>query len=299
MAHTKTTAAMLALALAMGMAARASENDGATKFQAPINHSPYEVNLGLDLGIAGASIFVLGLPRMMNDELVEPWCGLNCDTDDLNAIDRRVVGNRSHTADLISDVGAGTFYALPYVLTAIDVLATNPQDGWSGFGTDSVVYLQTLTITLATNNLLGYTFRRPRPLVYDDSFDDEIRLAGDSALSFPSGHTSGSFAMATAYSYTFMKRHPDSAWVVPVWLGSYALAATTGVLRTEAGEHFWTDVIGGAVLGVGLGLLIPYLHLRDEPDEDPDATDQASPPLSISIAPMLTPGGVGAALTIR
>jgi membrane-associated phospholipid phosphatase len=127
--------------------------------------------------------------------------------------------------------------------------------------------------------------RRPRPLVYDENVDDEHRMLGDSALSFPSGHAAGAFAMATAYSRLFMKRHPDSRLVIPMWIGTYTLAGTTSVLRAVAGDHFWTDIIAGTVLGIGMGLLVPWLHERHTSS-------------GVAVGPLVTPdGGFGAILT--
>jgi membrane-associated phospholipid phosphatase len=69
--------------------------------------------------------------------------------------------------------------------------------------------------------------------------------------------------MATATSRIFMIRHPDSDWVLPLWLGAEALAATTAVLRVEAGKHFWSDVAVGALVGSAVGYLVPELHVRE------------------------------------
>lgn len=251
------------------------------------SRSPYRVVLGLDLGLMAGALVVLGLPHLLDDAFGPPWCGLDCDRSDINRLDRTVVGNHSAVAGTISDAGRYSAVALPFVLGAVDVLASDPADGWEGYGKDALVVAETLAVTGGITMLLKATFDRPRPLVYDDEhFTDDERLGGNAACSFPSGHTATAFAAATAASYTFELRHPDSPWRYPVWLGSYALAATTGVMRTEAGKHFWTDVIAGASLGAGLGLLIPWLHRRDDP---------AGP----SLTPMALPGGAGACLTIR
>lgn len=58
--------------------------------------------------------------------------------------------------------------------------------------------------------------------------------------SFPSGHSTASFAIATVLA----KRFP--MWG-PLWL---ALAVFVGVSRVLRGSHFLTDVVGGAVLGI-------------------------------------------------
>jgi membrane-associated phospholipid phosphatase len=251
------------------------------------NRSPYEVNLVLDLGITVGGLTMAGLPRLFVEEYIQPACGLDCDPNDVNALDRTVIGNYSQTAVTISDIGAGTAWALPHLLGAIDVLVTNPSDGWTGYGKDALVIIETLSVALATNNLLNFVVRRPRPLVYDENVADDHRLLGDSALSFPSGHTAGAFAMATAYSRLFMLRHPDSPMVIPMWIGTYALAGTTGVLRTTGGDHFWTDVIAGAVMGIGIGLLVPWMHEKKKRSE-------------VAVSPLLTPdGGFGAIVTFR
>ena len=250
------------------------------------NRSPYEVNIALDLGITVGGLVMCGMPRLFVEEHIQPACGLDCDPDDVNALDRTVIGNYSQAAVTISDIGAGTAWVLPHLLGAIDVLATSPSDGWAGYGKDTLVIVETLSVTLAMNNLLNFLIRRPRPLVYDENVDDDHRLLGDSALSFPSGHTAGAFAMATSYSRLFMLRHPDSPLVIPMWIGTYALASTTGILRTTGGDHFWTDVIAGAVMGIGIGLLVPWMHERKQTS-------------GVAVGPLVTPdGGFGAVLTL-
>jgi membrane-associated phospholipid phosphatase len=69
--------------------------------------------------------------------------------------------------------------------------------------------------------------------------------------------------MATTYSYLFALRHPRSPWRVPIWIGTQGIAAATAVLRVQAGKHFWSDVLTGAVVGSAIGWLVPYLHRVD------------------------------------
>ena len=70
-----------------------------------------------------------------------------------------------------------------------------------------------------------------------------------------------------------------------MWIGTHALAATTAYLRVHAGKHFWTDVMVGAAVGSGLGLLIPWLHERNEGG-------------SLALQPFVIPGGAGICLQI-
>ncbi len=69
--------------------------------------------------------------------------------------------------------------------------------------------------------------------------------------SFPSGHTTIAFATATTLSLQYKK------WYVVV--PAYAWAAGCGFSRLYLGEHYTTDVIGGAVIGTGSAFLSHWL----------------------------------------
>lgn len=99
--------------------------------------------------------------------------------------------------------------------------------------------------------------------------------------------------MATAYSYLFMRRHPGSRLIVPVWLIAEALATTTAALRVAADKHFITDVLTGAAVGSALGLLIPYLHQRAQPAEGATWASR------LRLTPLAYPGGGGLLLTLE
>ena len=65
--------------------------------------------------------------------------------------------------------------------------------------------------------------------------------------SFPSGHTSAAFAAAATL-------HNRYGW--KVGLPAQALAAFVGISRIEAKRHHWYDVVAGAAIGEGTGLLL-------------------------------------------
>ncbi len=264
--------------------------------EADANQSPFVVNVPLDIGIIVGSMLTVGMPRLLANEFLTPSCGHACDSSNVNFIDRTVIGNHSPTAKTISDMGLVAAVALPFLGDALDVWVSDPADGWGGYGRDALVLGEVAAITSAASNLLNFTFRRPRPMVYDDSIDEETRLSANSALSFPSGHTANAFAMATAYSRLFSQRHPHSPWVIPMYLGTYAMATTVGVMRTESGYHFWSDVTAGAALGVGIGLLVPYLHQRAVAKSTSRSDDTQS--VQFLLAPAALPaGGLGATFT--
>ena len=93
------------------------------------------------------------------------------------------------------------------------------------------------------NLLLKPLVDRTRP--YDLlGYDILISPVGDA--SFPSGHTSASFAAATAI-YAINKK-----WGI----AAYVFAAVMGFSRLYLGVHFPTDVLAGALVGTAAAMIM-------------------------------------------
>jgi len=109
------------------------------------------------------------------------------------------------------------------------------------------VAIQTLIahgIAALLANVLKHLIGRPRPK-FVHSGDWEMSFSLVSGLdSFPSGHSTASFAVATVLA----KRFPV---VSPLCLG---IALFVGISRVR-GSHFPTDVMGGAIIGILSGLV--------------------------------------------
>lgn len=100
-----------------------------------------------------------------------------------------------------------------------------------------------LTAVVITN-ILKYSINRTRPFeTYP--FIEKVTSGGSPA--FPSGHTSDAFSLATAISIAYPK------WYVIV--PSYAWAVTVGYSRMALGAHYPSDVLAGALIGVGSAYL--------------------------------------------
>jgi undecaprenyl-diphosphatase len=109
-----------------------------------------------------------------------------------------------------------------------------------------------LLINTAIAQGLKYTINRNRP--YEDYptiiFPNNI----ENDPSFPSGHTSTAFALATSLSIQYKK------WYVVV--PAFAWAASVGYSRLYLGEHYPTDVLAGAAIGIGSAYLSEWLSKK-------------------------------------
>jgi undecaprenyl-diphosphatase len=104
-------------------------------------------------------------------------------------------------------------------------------------------------IAIGLNYGIKLVAMRPRPVL-----KDLPPLGGaPSSLSFPSAHSTSSFAVATAM--TRVDRRAAVAFVP-------AVAVAAG--RPYLGMHYPSDVVAGVVLGVAVGRLVP-LPSRDVP----------------------------------
>ncbi|MEM1055031.1 MAG: phosphatase PAP2 family protein [Bacteroidota bacterium] len=113
---------------------------------------------------------------------------------------------------------------------------------------------------------------RPRPYVAVEGIEARDRQhQGDRILdpySFPSGHTSSAFAIATSLSASY----PEWYVIVP----SMAWASAVGVSRAWLGVHYPSDILVGAGLGAGTALLV---HLLVPDDEDEINLEGVSAPI--------------------
>ncbi len=93
---------------------------------------------------------------------------------------------------------------------------------------------------------LKHGIGRPRPRLHrEDEFFTGPSL--ESGLdSFPSGHTSASFAVAAVVA----RYCPSFAWP------AFALAGYVSLTRVFRGSHFVSDVVAGVVLGLVVGTLV-------------------------------------------
>jgi membrane-associated phospholipid phosphatase len=141
-----------------------------------------------------------------------------------------------------------------------------------------VVVAEAVLTTAAIQVPIGFAVARPRPRLYGDAAPLDERMGGNAARSFFSGHVANCVAATVATARALRRRgSPRLAWAT-LAVGA-AGSALVGVGRIGAGSHFPSDVLVGAMVGVGVGIAVPALHTG-----------------GIGVSPLASPEGGGLAL---
>jgi hypothetical protein len=122
-------------------------------------------------------------------------------------------------------------------------------------------------ITPAIKSLAG----RSRP-----SQSERNYVFGEDGASFPSGHATQAFAIASVIA-----EHYESRWVD---IMVYGIAGLVGYARIAHQAHFTSDVLAGAIIGIAVGKAVVRINEQER--------------RRMQIEPMITTDG-GAGLSIR
>jgi len=176
-------------------------------------------------------------------------------TGALIATDHQTADLLPNTADQstwslrISQIGAP--YTLAGMAAAMYLISRATGDKKAretGFlGAEAIAHSQLLTLGLK------YATQRERPLDYHANQHGGIAFfrGGDS---FPSGHSSGSFALATVFAYEYGHDHK---WVPFV---SYGLASVVAASRMSAQKHWVSDIFVGSTMRFLVGRFVYRNH---------------------------------------
>lgn len=97
---------------------------------------------------------------------------------------------------------------------------------------------------------MKYLFDRARPY---ETYPDRVHpYSYEDSPSFPSGHTSSAFALATSLCIRYPKWYviaPSALW-----------ACSVGVSRMNEGVHYPSDVLAGAAIGAGCAVANIYIN---------------------------------------
>ncbi|MBS1610722.1 MAG: phosphatase PAP2 family protein [Bacteroidetes bacterium] len=118
-----------------------------------------------------------------------------------------------------------------------------------GLKKSALVAGESIVVSTLFTYALKNTVKRPRPYTVDSLI---IKIGPGGGYSFPSGHTSEAFALATSLSMSYPK------WYV---IGpAYLWASTVAYSRMYLGVHYPTDILAGAIVGSGSAYLSHKLN---------------------------------------
>lgn len=161
----------------------------------------------------------------------------NIDTDILAIRNTAIPDFRWHYDDYLQYAPAG-------VMLGMKAAGYESRSSWGRMLASDALSAATMAIAV---NGLKYSIGRLRP--------DESRHN-----SFPSGHTATAFLTATML-------HKEYGWKSPWFsIGGYTAAAVTGVSRIMNNKHWMSDVVAGALIGIGsveLGYFITDRIFKD------------------------------------
>ncbi len=224
------------------------------------NDFPYKFNKSDYYILPAAVAFELSSKLIYNDEAISKQTIAGLNRTAINGFDIGATYNWDIGIDKTSDILTAAALAAPLML-AIPLIHNNNNRGLLVY---SVMYSEAIMLTVATASLTKSLSNRYRPYLYNTnlSVDDRHELAydGDYNNSFFSRHTALAFCSATFLSKTFTDIYGKSALGTTIIVSSHLLAGTVGFMRYQSGQHFPTDIIAGALVGSGIGLLVPYLH---------------------------------------
>ncbi|HBB00108.1 MAG: hypothetical protein A2W86_00655 [Bacteroidetes bacterium GWD2_45_23] len=139
----------------------------------------------------------------------------------------------------ITNSAAPVAIGTPIILYGISLLNKDSLNN------QKAIYIGVSVISAtAFATILKYAVNRPRPFV---TYPDIEKATDGGSPSFPSGHTSDAFALATSVSLAYPK------WYVIA--PSFAWAGAVGYSRMDLGVHYPSDVLAGAILGAGSAFL--------------------------------------------
>ncbi len=176
--------------------------------------------------------------EIMGDD-VDPLICVPCDPADLPAIDRWSVRTeqpawgRASDVVLVGMVG-GTWVDLGRREGGIKHLLTS---------------MEALAWTQVSTQILKNATNRSRPVMYTEDAADGADDPGNQR-SFPSGHTSAAFSIATSYFLSSKQLTGEIRW----WI--FVPAVFVGVARIASAKHFTTDVLAGAAIGTVTSLVV-------------------------------------------
>lgn len=162
----------------------------------------------------------------------------------------------SSTADIFNAYGSPGVFVGSAAIYAAGWATGRPNLARLGMRAGEAIVLSGV-VTGSIKGLAG----RARPYASPGRPGDWRLLSGThdgTRQSFPSGHTTAVFAFASAMDRELRLSYPGTArWAGPALYGA---AALTGLARMHSDNHWASDVVMGAGIGIVSGLVVARFH---------------------------------------
>lgn len=214
-----------------------------------------DVDAGVTAGVAAGALAVWGGAELAKGELAPSTCRW-CEPPALDRhVRARVVWSDPKAAGLVSDV---LVFALPASLAGADYLLAGRD--LRRAAEDVLVSVEAVALAAVAAQVAKFSVARRRPAAWAAG----VRTGPDDDRAFFSGHVTTAFAAAGAFG-TVAKLRGYREWPAVYALG-FGGAAAVGYLRMAADEHWLTDVVAAAAVGTTIGVAVPLLLHRREPE---------------------------------
>jgi membrane-associated phospholipid phosphatase len=254
------------LAAPAAQVARAADDPEPAPMASPVsavNLAALNVNWAVDGTITGVTLALWVLPELFKASLAPAEARWVTPPGIDVSVRTALVWPDPTPAAITSDILVA---AVPLGLGLWDFFEAQAAGGVRTAAEDLLVITEAIAVAGAVTTVVRYTTARIRPYAY---YGDATGVPEDH-LSFWSGHTTTAFSAAAAAGYVAQVRgYPSWPWVYAV---GFTAAGAVSYFRVAGDKHWMTDVVVGAVMGTGIGFLVPWLH-------------RASPGLSLRMIP--------------
>ncbi len=222
----------------------------------------YSKSLDIPLLSAAVGLVVIGAATDPDLQIV-PVEGL--DPAEIHFdIDADALGKLDLGAGTTSDVLVSLLVLSPFILSSLSA----PEGSRGRAPLDRVLlFAEAIGISDGVMLIAQNAVSRPRPYAYSSDADRPEEAHYDVARertfqSMPSGHSTSAWCAASFTMTDHLLTRPNASWKEQAAVGFTAglLASSTSLLRVEAGQHFPTDVMMGAAIGMAGGVLVPMSH---------------------------------------
>ena len=215
----------------------------------------YDAGRDLFISLTGAALWTVSeVDKVSFAPAACRWCSV----DPLDASVRRALVWSPSQIGLANTLGNVVGFGVVPASAAALIVGAAARDGHlEQAPADVLVIAEAGVLAMDFDQVTKFAVGRQRPYVH---FHTGTGDPNDYDLSFFSGHTTAAFSIAVASgTVATMRGYRLAPWV---WAQGLAIAVVTGYLRIAADEHYFTDVLTGAVVGSAFGFGVPYLFHR-------------------------------------